>query len=77
VAPFLLITTSEKKTGLLLIETFRKLINTQNYGHLDQLRVAIYIFQDFWIWQNCHFHQLVIPEGLANIELQAVGFSAR
>ena len=26
-------TTSEMKTGFLLIEVFRKLINPQNYGH--------------------------------------------
>jgi hypothetical protein len=39
---FLFITTSEKKNGLLLIETFRKLFNPKNYGHLDQLRVDIY-----------------------------------
>ncbi len=32
-AIFLNITTSEKKIGLLLIETFKKPINTQNYGH--------------------------------------------
>ncbi len=36
------VTTAEKKSGLLLIEVFSKLINTQNYGHLDQLWVAIY-----------------------------------
>ncbi len=30
---FLNITTYEKKTGFLLIEVFRKLFNTQNYGH--------------------------------------------
>jgi hypothetical protein len=35
-------TTSEKESGFLLIETFRKLFNAQNDGHLDQLRVAIY-----------------------------------
>jgi len=39
---FLYITTSEKKNGFFLIETFRKLISPQNDGHLDQLRVAIY-----------------------------------
>jgi hypothetical protein len=33
----LLITTSEKKTSFLLIETYRKLINTQNYGHQDPI----------------------------------------
>jgi hypothetical protein len=32
---FLFMTTSEKKIGLLLIETFRKLFNAQNYGHQD------------------------------------------
>jgi hypothetical protein len=35
------VTTSEVKTGLLLIETFRKLFNPQNDGHLDQIWVAI------------------------------------
>ena len=30
---FLKVTTYEKKTGFLLIETFKKPINTQNYGH--------------------------------------------
>ncbi len=39
---FFFVTTLEKKNGFLLIETFRKLFNPQNYGHLDQLRVAIY-----------------------------------
>jgi hypothetical protein len=34
-AQFLRITTSEKKTGFLLIETFKKLVNPQNYGHLE------------------------------------------
>ena len=31
--PLLFITTSKKKTGFLLIETFRKLFNPQNDGH--------------------------------------------
>jgi hypothetical protein len=31
---FLLITTSEKKTGLLLIEVFEKQFNPHDYGHL-------------------------------------------
>ena len=39
---FLNVTTSEKKTASLLIEVFSKRFNTRNYGHLDQLRVAIY-----------------------------------
>jgi hypothetical protein len=30
---FLKVTTSEKKTGLLLIEVFEKQFNPQNYGH--------------------------------------------
>jgi len=30
---FLKVTTYEKKNGFLLIEVFRKLFNTQNYGH--------------------------------------------
>ena len=30
---FLFVTTSEKKIGFLLIEIFRKLVNTKNYGH--------------------------------------------
>jgi hypothetical protein len=34
---FLDCTTSEKKNGFLLIETFKKLFNLQNDGHLDQL----------------------------------------
>jgi hypothetical protein len=34
------VTTSEKKNGFLLIETFRKLFNAQNHGHLEQYRVA-------------------------------------
>jgi len=39
---FLKVTTPEKKKGFLLIEeVFRKLFNTQNDGHLDQLWVAI------------------------------------
>ena len=33
--PFLFVTTSETKTGVLLIETFRKLFNSQNYGHRE------------------------------------------
>jgi hypothetical protein len=41
VEAFLLVTTSETKNCFLLIKTFRKLVNTQNYGHLDQLWVAI------------------------------------
>jgi len=35
------VTTYEKKTGFLLIEVFRKLINPQIEGHLDQHWVAI------------------------------------
>ncbi len=34
-------TTYETENGFLLIETFRKLFNPQNNGHLDQLWVAI------------------------------------
>jgi threonine/homoserine/homoserine lactone efflux protein len=30
---FLKVTTSETKNGFLLVETFRKLFNPQNYGH--------------------------------------------
>jgi hypothetical protein len=40
------ITSSKTKTGFLLIETFRKLFNPQNDGHLDQLRVAIYYLSE-------------------------------
>jgi hypothetical protein len=40
-------TTSEKKTGFLLIETFRKLFNPQIEGHLEHLQVAFLICQDF------------------------------
>ena len=29
------VTTSDTKTGFLLIEVFRKLFNTQSYGHLE------------------------------------------
>jgi hypothetical protein len=39
---FLKITTCEKKIGFLLIEIFRKFFNPQNYGYLDQHRVAIF-----------------------------------
>jgi hypothetical protein len=39
---FLYVTTSKKENGFLLIEVFSKLINPQNDGHLDQLRVAVY-----------------------------------
>jgi hypothetical protein len=35
--------TSEKEIGLFLIETFRKLFNPQNNGHLDQFRVAVFL----------------------------------
>ena len=35
----------ESKKVLLLIEIFRKLINPQNYGHLDPLQVAFYHFR--------------------------------
>jgi hypothetical protein len=31
-----------EENGFLLIEVFSKLINTQNYGHLDHLQVAVY-----------------------------------
>jgi hypothetical protein len=41
---FLYVTTSKKENGFLLIEVFSKLINPQNDGHLDQLRVAVYYF---------------------------------
>ena len=40
-------TTSKKRIGLLLIETFRRLINPQNYGHLDHLQVAFYYLSGF------------------------------
>jgi hypothetical protein len=36
------LTTSEKKTGFLLIELFKKPFNPQNDGHLDHLQVAFY-----------------------------------
>jgi hypothetical protein len=41
------ITTCEKKNVFLLIEIFRKLFNAQNYGHLDQLHVAISYLSGF------------------------------
>ena len=31
---------SKREIGLLLIAVFRKLFNTQNYGHLDHLQMA-------------------------------------
>lgn len=43
-------TTSEWKNGFLLIETFRKLINPQNYSHLDQLWVAIFMLS--WLYRG-------------------------
>jgi len=46
------VTTSKKKTGFLLIEVFSKLFNTQNDGHLDQFRVAIYYLSGFPVNQN-------------------------
>ena len=42
---FLQFTTYERKTGFLLIEVFRKLINPQIEGHLDHLQVAFPIYQ--------------------------------
>jgi len=42
VAIFLYVTTSKKKTGFLLIEVFRKLINPQIEGHQEMIQVAIY-----------------------------------
>jgi hypothetical protein len=44
VGPVLYVTTYEKKNGFLLIETYKKLFNPQNDGHLDQLWVAIFLF---------------------------------
>jgi hypothetical protein len=41
---FLFITTSEKKTGFLLIEVFRKLINPQNDGHLDLFLGGLFLY---------------------------------
>jgi hypothetical protein len=38
---FLKITTSEKKNGFLLIETFGRLFNPQIVGHLDHLQAVI------------------------------------
>ena len=34
---FLFVTTYEKKYGFLLIEVFRTLFNTKNYGHQDSI----------------------------------------
>ena len=42
---FLPVTTSKKKTGLLLIEVFSKLINPQIEGHLEMIQVAFPIYQ--------------------------------
>jgi len=39
------VTTCEAKTDLLLIEVFKKLINPQIEGHLDQLWVAFLVIQ--------------------------------
>ena len=36
-----------EENRLLLIEVFRRLINPQNDGHLDQLWVAIYYLSGF------------------------------
>jgi hypothetical protein len=54
---FLNVTTSEKKNGFLLIEVFRKIINTQNDGHLDQLWVAIYYLSGYVV--ILHFDQFL------------------
>jgi hypothetical protein len=42
---FLLVTTSETKYGFLLIETFRKFFNTQNYGHQDSILGGLIIWE--------------------------------
>jgi len=44
---FLLITTAETKTAVLLIDIFKKLLNQQNYGHLDHLQVAVSYLSGF------------------------------
>jgi hypothetical protein len=36
------------QTGLLLIETFRKLFNPQIEGHLDHLQVAFFLVRQAW-----------------------------
>jgi hypothetical protein len=51
---FLNVTTTEK-TGLLLIEVFRKHFNLQNYGHLDRLLVAFLICQNKYYFANMGF----------------------
>jgi hypothetical protein len=56
---FLKVTTPEKKKSFLLIEeVFRKLFNTQNDGHLDQLWVAIYYLSGF---AKIHHVPLLFP----------------
>jgi len=54
---FLFVTTGERKTGGLLIEVFRKRINTQNYGH-----------QGLDPWWPFSFSQLIVSsERILNI----------
>jgi len=45
-AHFLNLTTYKTKTGFLLIEVFRKLINPQIEGHLEMIQLAFPIYQD-------------------------------
>jgi hypothetical protein len=55
------ITTCKTENGFLLIEVFSKLINTQNYGHLDQLWVAIYYLSgSVRIMYFCQFEHSVV-----------------
>ncbi len=41
---FLYVTNSKTKTGFLLIEVFRKLFNTQNYGHQGSILGGLLIW---------------------------------
>jgi hypothetical protein len=43
------VTTCKREIGLLLISVFRKLFNTQNYGHLDHLERAFNIEEQLLI----------------------------
>ena len=63
--PFLLVMTSKKKTCLLLIEVFRKLFSTQNYGHQGSI-----------LGGRFYFHLLVdIPDGIGKISITERSFS--
>jgi hypothetical protein len=41
---FLFVSTYEKKNGFLLIGVFRKLFNTQKYGHQDSILGSLLLF---------------------------------